>query len=354
MGPCVLHVILCDRLGYSIAQTHVITQDLVSCAHVGVDIMPMMGATSLPPGGVAAQAAWLQRQQQLMQLQQHMQLQALTQQKMAAKLQRQQQNLQMHAQMQAQAQALPDLLQQMQLEDVRNSFQQQQLSDTFAGMPGMSQQMLTFNGLKGSAGPMSPALSMHSGSMTFTSPGAGHVVSGGTPLSGNTTSMSGMSGMSTSFGMLAGSTAGGLSQSAAAAATATCSPSPLDVQYVPFFGSGNSPAMSAMMLQEAQCLPANCLQMLTPSCSYGHPAGCGSAQQQPLFAAAEVLSSSANACDSMHAGLGGSAPAAYCSEPVLQGMGSWGLGSGGLGGVPLRASALGRADFASGGQDWLR
>lgn len=313
----------------------------------------MLGATSLPPGGAAAQAAWLQRQQQLMQLQQQMQLQALAQQKMAAKLQRQQQNLQMHAQMQAQAQALPELLQQMQLEDMRNSFQQQQQSDTFAGLPGLSQQLLAYNGLKGSAGPMSPAVSMHSGSMTFTSPGAGHVVSGGTPLSGNTNSMSGMN---TSFGMLAGSTAGGLSQSAAAAATATCSPSPLDVQYVPFFGSGNPAAMSALMLQEAQCLPASCLQMFTPSCSYGYPASCGNAQQQFLSAAAEVLSSSANACDStgmcgsMQTGLGGSAPAAYCSEPVLQGMSSGPLG----GGVPLRASTLGRADLTGGGQDWLR
>jgi hypothetical protein len=288
-----------------------------------------------------------------MQLQQQMQLQALAQQKMAAKFQRQQQNLQMHAQMQAQAQALPELLQQMQLEDMRNSFQQQQQqTDAFAGMPGLSQQLLAFNGLKGSAGPMSPAVSMHSGSMTFTSPGAGHVVSGGTPLSGNTSSMSGMN---TSFGMLAGSTAGGLSQSAAAAATATCSPSPLDVQYVPFFGSGNSGAMSAMMLQEAQCLPTSCLQMYTPSCSYGYPASCGNVQQQSLFTAAEVLSSSVNACDStgmcgsLQAGLGGSVPAAYCSEPVLQGM-----SSGPLDGVPLRASTLGRADLASGGQDWLR
>lgn len=330
--------------------------------------VPMLGAQPVPTGSPAAQAEWLQRQQQFMQLQQQMQLQAAAQQKMLASLQQRQQsqgvNLRMHAQLQAHAQALPNMLQQLQLNDVGSGTQQDTLVPVQAGacVPGLQspqqQQVLMLNGLNAPVGSIAPLTAMQSG--TLASPVACGAVSTSAGVSLSSTKGSSMSGYQGSYGLMCAPTAGGLTHSAAAAATATCSPSPLDMQYVPFFCSGAAAPMTALMLQEAQGLQPGSLHMFNPSGAIvqnpiGHCQTTGSMQQQSMFA--EVLSSSASAVDSTVMGAGSlsaaggmTGPAAFCSDPVLQGMGSGpltGLAPGGF----LRAQGLGRAPSSA--QEWL-
>jgi hypothetical protein len=322
----------------------------------------MLGPQCVPAGNPAAQAAWLQRQQQLMQLQQQMQLQAAAQQKIMANLQQQRQqqaaNLRVQAQLQAQAQALPNVYEQLQLNDVSSGNQQDSLGLAQA-MPGLQsphqqQHMRMFNGLNAHVGALSPASAMQSVCPVSGTMAGAVSANGGTSLSSNMGSS--MSGYHMGYGMGSVPTVGGLTQSAAAAATAACSPSPLDVQYVPFFCSGNAaPVATALMLQETHGLQPGSLQMFNPSGSIvNNPVSNG--QQQSLFAA-ELLSSSANAVDSTAMGTGNmsaagviAGPAAFCSDPVLQGMGSGPL-AGGFVNSYLRG--LGRADMPGSAQEWL-
>jgi hypothetical protein len=318
----------------------------------------MLGPQCVPAGNPAAQAAWLQRQQQLMQLQQQVQLQAAAQQNMMASLQRQQQavNLRVQAQLQAHVQALPHVYEQLQLSDISSGNQQDSLGAAQA-MPGrqsphQQQHVLAFNGLNAPGRALSPAAVMQTARIV--SPAASTMArtvsaSGGSSLSSNMGSA--MSGYHTGCGMASAPTIGGLTPSAASAATAMCSPSPLDVQYVPFFCSGNAaPMATALMLQEAHGLQPGSLQMFSPSGSFvNNPVS--HAQQQSLFAT-ELLSSSANAVDSTAMGTAGviAGPDAFCSDPFLQGMGSGPL-AGGFVNSYLRG--LDRADVPGSAQEWL-
>lgn len=312
---------------------------------------PVLGTHAIPTGNPAAQAAWLQRQQQLLQLQQQMQLQAAAQQKMLANLQQQRQaaSLRMQAQLQAQAQALPTMLQQMHVSDLGSGPQQQQ--DAIVAKPGLpvlsmpkqqqlpQQQVLVLTGL---SAPMVPvpaaAVSMHSGSIAVVSPSIG----GGAGGCGS------------------GATMGGLACTAAAAATATCSPSPLDVQYVPFFCSANAAPMPAQFLQDMSMFKPSSLHMMSPSCPTGLLSLTNSAQQHPVLAG-ELVSSSANTLDNTAWAAGSfpgtalqsAAPSAFCSDPMLQGMASGPL-SGGPAAAYLRQSVLNRADAPGAAcQEWL-
>jgi hypothetical protein len=319
--------------------------------------VPLLGMQSVPTGNPAAQAEWMQRQQQLMQLQQQMQLQAAAQHKVLANLQQQRQqhqaaNLRMHAQLQAQA--LPNVLQQLQLNDIGSGAQ-----DTMSpvqALPGLgsSQQpphMLVLNGLS----------SMHSGNLACSAAGGVSASAAGASMSLSSNVGSGSS-FTACYGLPMGmpGTSGGLSNSAAAAAMATCSPSPLDTQYVPFFCSSSSAPMTALMLQEAHGLQAGRLQMFSPSGAIiNNPVRANSMQQQAVFGA-EVLSSSANAVDSTalgpgcNVGAGAMAgPAAFCSDPMLQ---SIGIGSGPLAGFAQNAflsQGMGRTDMPGSSQEWL-
>jgi hypothetical protein len=308
-----------------VTATDVMLCCVVMCACAAADLLhgPMLGSQSSP----AAQAAFFARQQQLLQMQQKMQLHAAAQQKMLSNLQQCQQqqaaNLRMQAQLQAHAQALPNIFQSMQLSDVGTGNQQ----DTMLGMAGQAaaaqaqqQQMLFLNGFNSPVSmSMSPAqVAMNSGSIALSLAGAG-VSATGSSSSGN---MASMSGLHASYSMLGGQNS----------APAMCSPSPIDVQYVPFFCSANSaPMASALMLQDSMGLQPSSLHMFSPSCgAIAKPAN-ASAPQQQLFAS-DILNSSGNAVDSTVGGAcmagGAMPPAAFCSDPLLQGMGALsGLGS---------------------------
>lgn len=320
---------------------------------------PLLGLQSVPTGNPVAQAEWLRRQQQLMQLQQQMQLQAAAQQKALASLQQQRQqhqaaSLRMHAHLQAHAQGLPSVLQQLQLNDIGSGVQQDTLSPV-QGLPGLGspqqQHMLVLNGLN----------SMQSGNLACSAAGGMSGSAAGMSMSLSSNVGSGSS-YTACYGLPMGmpGTSGGLSNSAAAAAMATCSPSPLDTQYVPFFCSGTSAPMTALMLQEAHGLQAGRLQMFSPSGAIvNNPVSASSMQQHAVFGA-EVLSSSANAVDSGALGPGnvGSAgamtgPAAFCSDTMLQGIG---IGSGPLTGFGQNAflsQGMGRTDVPGSSQEWL-
>lgn len=312
------------------------------CVRAGADVLPLLTPLTLPTGNPTAQAAWLQRQQQLLQMQQQMQLQAAAQQKMLANLQQQCQHQmarRVQAQLQAQAQALPTMLQQMQLKDINSSPQQPQ-QEVLVALPGLQglnspvqQPALMLSGLCTPTMSLPPTASMSSSGMSLGSAagsaGAGVGGSGGvSSLSGNNMA-SAASGLPAAYGMMAGPMAGGLNCTAAVAATATCSPSPLDVQYVPFFCSGSAAPMTALMLQDAQALQASSLQMMSPSCLTGlsNLTSASNAQQQSVFAS-ELFSSSANVMDSsavaggnFSGAVGAAAPVAFCSDLVLQGWG---------------------------------
>lgn len=173
---------------------------------------------------------------------------------------------------------------------------------------------------------------MNSGSIALSLAGAGVSATGGTSSSSNMASS--MSGLHVSYGLMGAPTPGALAHTAAAAATAMCSPSPLDVQYVPFFCSTNSaPMAAALMLQDSLGLQPASLQMISPSCTAIAKPAAATNTQQPLFGT-EVFSSSGNAVDStvggacINTGAGAVPPAAFCSDPLLQSMGALsGLGS---------------------------
>lgn len=351
----------------------------------GTDVIhvPMLGAHSIPTSNPAAQAAWLQQQQQLLRQQHHLQLQAAAQQKMLMQQQQQQRqapSLRMHAQLQAQAQALPNMFGQMQLSDVGSSGQHAQqealaaaAAAVAAGRAGAQQQqqqsqqhqqqhMLVYNSLS------SPMLS---GNMLLASPAAG-----GAGMSGNAllmdkdggSSYSGYNNATSNASLLASMQACGLTQTAAATATATCSPSPLDVQYYPFFCAGTGAApMSALMLQEAHSLQPSSLQMMSPSCptvlnNLKSAAG-NVIVPTSAFGAQELFSSSnANALDSpaMAArGLAAAAagPTAFCSDTLLQGLGSGSIAAVSQGlytrQQQQQQGAMGRADVTCVPQEWL-
>lgn len=334
---------------------------------------PDQARVQMPTGNPAAQAAWLQRQQQLLQMQQQMQLQAAAQQKMLANLQQQRQHqmasLRVQAQLQAQAQALPTMLQQMQLNDINSSPQQPQ-QEVLVALPGLQglnspvqQPALMLSGLCTPTMSLPPTASVSSSGMSL--PSAAGSAAAGVGGSGGVSSLSSnmastASGLPAAYGMVAGPMIGGLNCTAAVAATATCSPSPLDVQYVPFFCSGSAAPMTALMLQDTHGLQASSLQMMSPSCYTGlsNLTSASNAQQQSVFAS-ELFSSSANVMDSsavaggnFSGAVGAAAPVAFCSDPLLQG-----VGSGNAAGVPpqafLRAQGLNRGDAQGNSQEWL-
>lgn len=208
----------------------------------------MLGPQCMPAGNPAAQAAWLQRQQQLMQLQQQMQLQAAAQQKMMANLQQQRQqqaaNLRVHAQLQAHAQALPNVLGQLQLSDVGSGNQQDSYGPAQA-MPGLQspdqqQHVLVFNA---PVGALSPAAAMQSARIA--SPVAG-TMAGTVSANGGTSLSSNMSGYHVGYGMGSAYTVGGLTQSAAAASHSYVQRQPV------------GRAVCAVLLLRQRCAHGNC------------------------------------------------------------------------------------------------